>query len=193
MSDGQQRADVGFIAEKLKRWIRTKMTGGCRMLSDGDACECPLCNVDFLRLAASQSSSVGAANTSNARVILKLQSAPVGAGAAGSPREEQLRKLAREFGYEAEKAVSTRCRTQKDRAYCDGWAVGLRHCEKQLLELVSLLAAAPSSAEGKEAKAAQVYRRGIADIVASMNLGYIRTLDEAHQALVDICKVVDGL
>lgn len=34
--------------ERLKAWIRTKQTGGCRMLSQGDDCHCPLCNVDHL-------------------------------------------------------------------------------------------------------------------------------------------------
>lgn len=43
--------DVIAEAEKLKAWIRRKMTGGCRMLSEGEACQCPLCNVDHLRSA----------------------------------------------------------------------------------------------------------------------------------------------
>lgn len=42
---------------RLRAWIRGHMAGGCRMLSIGDACECPLCDLDrlftFLKSASS--------------------------------------------------------------------------------------------------------------------------------------------
>jgi hypothetical protein len=35
-------------AERLRAFIRSVLIGGCRMPSQGDACECPLCDVDRL-------------------------------------------------------------------------------------------------------------------------------------------------
>ncbi len=36
------------IQARLKAWIRSKGAGGCRLLSKGEACTCPLCDVDDL-------------------------------------------------------------------------------------------------------------------------------------------------
>ena len=36
------------LQARLKAWIRAKGAGGCRMLSEGNACTCPLCDVDDL-------------------------------------------------------------------------------------------------------------------------------------------------
>ena len=36
------------IADGLRAWVRVRQSGGCRMISDGDACRCPLCAVDAL-------------------------------------------------------------------------------------------------------------------------------------------------
>lgn len=33
---------------RLRAWISDRMQGGCRMFSDGDACLCPLCDLDRL-------------------------------------------------------------------------------------------------------------------------------------------------
>ena len=35
-------------AEQLKAFVRQHQAGGCRMLSEGNACACPLCAVDSL-------------------------------------------------------------------------------------------------------------------------------------------------
>lgn len=32
--------------ERLKKFIQDNQQGGCKILSQGDACECPLCDLD---------------------------------------------------------------------------------------------------------------------------------------------------
>lgn len=45
---------VGSNAElgpawRLRAWIGERMQGGCRVLSQGSACQCPLCDLDRMR------------------------------------------------------------------------------------------------------------------------------------------------
>lgn len=39
---------MNAVADRLREFIRSCLSGGCRMLSKGAACWCPLCDVDRL-------------------------------------------------------------------------------------------------------------------------------------------------
>lgn len=36
-------------AWRLRAWIGERMQGGCRVLSQGSACQCPMCDLDRMR------------------------------------------------------------------------------------------------------------------------------------------------
>ena len=44
----EQDAERDAVAEGLRTFIRLRQTGGCRMLSVGADCDCPLCLIDRL-------------------------------------------------------------------------------------------------------------------------------------------------
>ena len=44
--------DIEVPAERLRKFVRINQPGACKMLSKGDGCLCPLCDIDRLvRLA----------------------------------------------------------------------------------------------------------------------------------------------
>jgi deoxycytidylate deaminase len=69
---------------------------------------------------------------------------------------------------------------------------GWRRYDTSEWHRLSLLASRPGGAAPGEERA-QKYRTGIANIVAAINLGYTRTLDEVHNDLVTLCRDVDAI
>ena len=60
--------DLTQRAEALKGWIQDRAgSGGCRVLSQGKACGCPLCTVDALLAALVQAEQEKAVAVQNAR------------------------------------------------------------------------------------------------------------------------------
>lgn len=54
MEQGSPPTAVGSNDElgpawRLRAWITERMQGGCRVLSQGSACQCPLCDLDRMR------------------------------------------------------------------------------------------------------------------------------------------------
>ena len=46
--------DLDKVAAQLRALIRQQIPGGCRMVSQGDGCSCPLCAVDALSTALAE-------------------------------------------------------------------------------------------------------------------------------------------
>lgn len=59
-------------AERVKAFIREHQSGGCKMLSQGDACQCPLCDVDTLVAALRSELTTNVALT-NGQLVLQNQ------------------------------------------------------------------------------------------------------------------------
>lgn len=47
--DGSDSSTGLGPAWRLRAWIGERMQGGCRVLSQGSACQCPLCDLDRMR------------------------------------------------------------------------------------------------------------------------------------------------
>jgi hypothetical protein len=48
MTHDMREADTIQAADRLRQWIRDRLQGGCRLLSQGSACQCALCDLDRL-------------------------------------------------------------------------------------------------------------------------------------------------
>lgn len=98
-------ADRHAAAMRLKEFIRaTRMTAepraafqGCKMLSEGDACQCPLCDVDRLRatdaIPTTEQDATHAASVSDPSGVVKRPDHPVPVPPAPDADREDARRL----------------------------------------------------------------------------------------------------
>jgi hypothetical protein len=69
-------------ADRLREFVRQHSTGGCRVLSQDDACQCPLCCIDRLESAIDDEDVARTVET-----LTRLRASGSGTTTAGAPRE----------------------------------------------------------------------------------------------------------
>lgn len=47
--EGRRSTELLSPAWRLRAWISERLQGGCRVLSQGSDCQCPLCDLDRMR------------------------------------------------------------------------------------------------------------------------------------------------